>query len=541
MKMFRDILVGALAFLLASVVSAQGPGTVANHAFAIGKGPGVSGYTSLLCAASQIAIGSATDPVCRTISGDGSISAAGIFTLSNVNANVGSFGSATRCPTLTANAKGLITALSDATCTPAVTSITGLGANVATALATPLNVNGGLVAPTPTRAGDILYFNGTNFVTLAGNNSGTNCLVENGSGVPSFSSCASGSGTVTGITAGAGLVSSTTAACSQTAITVSGTLSKAECVNAQSATSVTIQDSDRAKLITANNAAAQTYNIAQAGAASNFQAGWYVDITNVSTSLAGVVTVTPSTSTINGATNLTVLPGKSARVVSDGSNYQVAQSTFRAPVICDIILTSAATCNNGGSSANNGTYTTPAGALYVRVRMVGGGASTSGSGSAGIGAGSNGNNSTFNTTTTAPGGSTNSTQNGGAGGVAGANCDVTVPGGAGQNADGTIANPPGAAGGGTFFGPGGGPGTPATQNGSAGPTNSGAGGGGAGAGTGVGAVGGGGGGAYCEKTFPAGTYSYSVGAAVAGGTAGTSGGAGGGGAAGHIIVEAMFQ
>ena len=50
------------------------------------------------------------------------------------------------------------------------------------------------LAPTPTRAGDIQYWNGSAWVTVAGNKSGTNCLVENASGVPNFASCAGSSG-----------------------------------------------------------------------------------------------------------------------------------------------------------------------------------------------------------------------------------------------------------------------------------------------------------------------------------------------------------
>lgn len=48
-----------------------------------------------------------------------------VTTFATVNANVGTFGSATNCPTLTVNAKGLVTAASAATCTPAFSSITG--------------------------------------------------------------------------------------------------------------------------------------------------------------------------------------------------------------------------------------------------------------------------------------------------------------------------------------------------------------------------------------------------------------------------------
>ena len=57
------------------------------------------------------------------------------LTLATVNSNVGSFGSATVAPIFTVNGKGLITAVTSATITPSVGSITGLGTGVATALA----------------------------------------------------------------------------------------------------------------------------------------------------------------------------------------------------------------------------------------------------------------------------------------------------------------------------------------------------------------------------------------------------------------------
>ena len=72
-------------------------------------------------------------------------------TLATVNSNVGSFGSTTNCVAFTTNGKGLITAASQATCAPAVASITGLGANVATALGVAVGsagafvVNGGVL------------------------------------------------------------------------------------------------------------------------------------------------------------------------------------------------------------------------------------------------------------------------------------------------------------------------------------------------------------------------------------------------------------
>lgn len=76
------------------------------------------------------------------ITGDISIpQASNTSTLATVNSNVGSFGSATQTGTFTVNGKGLTTAASNITITPAVGSITGLGTGVATFLATPSSAN----------------------------------------------------------------------------------------------------------------------------------------------------------------------------------------------------------------------------------------------------------------------------------------------------------------------------------------------------------------------------------------------------------------
>jgi len=88
-----------------------------------------------------------------TASGPGSVAA----TLATVNSNVGSFGSATQVGTFTVNAKGLTTAASNVTITPAVGSITGLGTGVATFLATPSSANLATAVTDETGSGALVF------------------------------------------------------------------------------------------------------------------------------------------------------------------------------------------------------------------------------------------------------------------------------------------------------------------------------------------------------------------------------------------------
>mgnify|MGYP000452782853 CR=1 FL=1 len=79
-------------------------------------------------------------------SGDATTSAgASVITLATVNSNVGTFGNATQTSAVTVNAKGLVTAASNVTVTPAIGSVTGLGTGVSTALVANANASGGFV------------------------------------------------------------------------------------------------------------------------------------------------------------------------------------------------------------------------------------------------------------------------------------------------------------------------------------------------------------------------------------------------------------
>lgn len=91
-------------------------------------------------------------------------------------------------------------------------------------------------------------------------------------------------------------------------------------VNAQTGTSYTILDGDRAKLVTHSNASAIAVTLPEA-TSSTFENGWYYDTACIG---AGTTTITPTTSTINGAATYVLTTNKTARITSDGTNYQIS-------------------------------------------------------------------------------------------------------------------------------------------------------------------------------------------------------------------------
>lgn len=197
-------------------------------------------------------------------------------------------------------------------------------------------------------------------------------------------------------------------------------------------------------------------------------------------------------------------------------------------------------------SGSGATYSTPAGARQLLVRMWGGGGGGSGTGSTGPNNGGTGGTTIFNSIN-ANGGSGGGQINGGAGGTAGTGTTNVLirisgaPGVSGGNvyASATNTQSVGGAGGGNGGG----------VNGGSGVANSGGGGaGGAGpsvsfataSGNFVGA--GGGQGEYVELLIPspAATYTYTIGAVGSAGSAGTSGNAGGAGGTGYAIVQEFY-
>lgn len=174
--------------------------------------------------------------------------------------------------------------------------------------------------------------------------------------------------------------------------------------------------------------------------------------------------------------------------------------------------------------SGSGTYTKPANAIWLRVRLIGGG------GGGGTTAAGNGTSTTFGPLTGSGGTGGAGGTTGGPGGTGTGGSVLNLQGGAGGCGGGTlVSNIQGASGGNGYFG---GAGTASNSVAIVPTANTGAGGSAAdNQGTGGGA------GGYCEHIFtsPANTYSYSVGT---GGSQGTNGTAG---ATGVIIVEEYYN
>jgi hypothetical protein len=84
-------------------------------------------------------------------------------------------------------------------------------------------------------------------------------------------------------------------------------------VNAQTGTSYTVLNTDRGKLVTFTNGSAVAVTLPQAGASAQFTKGWFCDVQNRG---AGAVTITPTTSTIDGAASLVLVQNAGVRIFS---------------------------------------------------------------------------------------------------------------------------------------------------------------------------------------------------------------------------------
>jgi hypothetical protein len=243
-----------------------------------------------------------------------------------------------------------------------------------------------------------------------------------------------------------------------------------------------------------------------------------------------------------------------ATYTNNGQTFTV-KSTISSGTILEVTGTGAPTVSGtltkaSGTGDATITFYATRSSLWLRARVLGGGASGGGGGVGGSD-GTSGNQSTFGSIITCAGGTKGKADGGGAGGGGGAPTVTTgstvillasVAGGSGNGNSGIGTQGAGGGGGNSYFGGGGGGSVPGVVGGDA-ATNSGGGGGGGATTTTTGGGSGGGAGAFADVMIlsPSGGYAWAVGASVSGGAGGTNGQAGGAGALGQVTLIEYWQ
>ena len=98
-------------------------------------------------------------------------------------------------------------------------------------------------------------------------------------------------------------------------------------INAQTGTTYTVLNSDNCKKVSLSNSSAVAVTLPQAGANGNFGNSWTTTFVNLG---SGAVTITPTTSTIDGLSSRVLQQFQGLQVTSNGANYVSSGISFVA-------------------------------------------------------------------------------------------------------------------------------------------------------------------------------------------------------------------
>jgi hypothetical protein len=300
--------------------------------------------------------------------------------------------------------------LTSATGLPISTGVSGLGASVAAFLATPSSANFAAAVTGGTGTGANVFgtaptissLNATTAATLAFITGSTQCLQVNTSGAVSGTGAACGGSGSTGANPtataadtavngsattfmrsdGAPAVQKASSSAfgvvkvdGATIVSTAGVISFNAPINAQVGTTYTVLSTDLGKIITLTNSSPIAVTVPIAST-SGFGAPFYTSISNQG---AGVATLTPTTSTIDGGSSLTLKQGQSVDLVTDGTNYFTLRGR-PTNVACADLTNGTALCS---TTPGTGVAT----AAAANLSAAGGLTSTIASGTSAMGTG----------------------------------------------------------------------------------------------------------------------------------------------------------
>jgi len=138
--------------------------------------------------------------------------------------------------------------------------------------------------------------------------------------------------------------------------------------NTQAGATYAVVAADRNKWLIGSRSSAMAWSIAAAGSVG-FTNGY---VTNIYNSGSGAITLTPATSTVNGAATLVIPSTTGARLESDGANYTaiVGIPKFDGTTTTSFLTEAGTWAASGGNVSNSGTPTAPQQAIWINATSV---------------------------------------------------------------------------------------------------------------------------------------------------------------------------